>query len=237
MNISKWLSYFGYDVMGSLGFGRSFNTLESGDSHFYIELSEKGMMSLKFLGCIPWFTNLLAIIPGEINPIQKLLNYSEKCVEERKLESEKQDQDVIGHLIEAENFYEDPKLNRMLLTGDSRLIIIAGSDTTSCTLTYAFYYIAKDPSIADKIRSELRDNNVSMERDFSIPSLQNLSYLNGVINESLRLHPPVPGGVFRQSPPEGLQIGNHYIPGNVNLLVPTYTLQRCESSQAFDRSD
>jgi cytochrome P450 len=52
--------------------------------------------------------------------------------------------------------------------------------------------------------------------------------LNGVINESLRLHPPVPGGVYRLSPPEGLRIGDHFIPGDINILTPTWTIQRCK---------
>lgn len=47
-----------------------------------------------------------------------------------------------------------------------------------------------------------------------------------MIQETLRLRPSVPSGLPRVSPPSGLQIDEVFIPGNVNLSVPTYAIQR-----------
>ena len=38
-----------------------------------------------------------------------------------------------------------------LIQADSRLIIVAGSDTTATTLAHLFYHIAADPGIAQKL--------------------------------------------------------------------------------------
>ena len=57
-------------------------------------------------------------------------------------------------------------------------------------------------------------------------ALQELPHLTGLINETLRLHPPVPSGGLRDTPPEGLTLGSTYIPGNTTVLIPQYSLGR-----------
>ncbi|RMZ86840.1 hypothetical protein DV736_g5936, partial [Chaetothyriales sp. CBS 134916] len=97
--------------------------------------------------------------------------------------------------------------------GDARLLIIAGSDTTATTLVHCFYHLARDPALVAKLRAELEAQNVSSGDNFEIASLQYLPYLNALINETLRMHPPVPGGVYRNTPDEGVVINGIRVPG------------------------
>lgn len=62
--------------------------------------------------------------------------------------------------------------------------------------------------------------------ELSHSSLMQLDLLDAVINETMRLYPVVPSGLQRQTPPEGLRIGNVYIPGNVIVQTPLYTVFR-----------
>jgi len=133
----------------------------------------------------------------------------------------------MSHIFSAGNFYQDKTAERLLLMGDSRLLIVAGSDTTATTLIYTFYNIAKNPSLAEKIRAELKEKKIENNADMSVSTLQYCDYLNGVINETLRLHPPVPGGVFRNTPKEGVVIDGKQLPGGVKVIGPHYTIQRC----------
>lgn len=59
-------------------------------------------------------------------------------------------------------------------------------------------------------------------------SLGRLAYLQACIDESLRLFPPVMSGLQRQTPPQGLQAGDAWIPGNTIVMTPSYTLNRGE---------
>lgn len=135
--------------------------------------------------------------------------------------------DVMSHLLEETKIAEDKRGDFYWLSGDSRLIIVAGSDTTSTTLAYVLYHLAKDPTQMAKLRAELK-SLVKSEKDFDVKDVRDADHLNGVINETLRLHPPVPTGVYRLTPPEGIMVGDTYIPGDVTVITPNYTLGRCQ---------
>lgn len=79
---------------------------------------------------------------------------------------------------------------------------MGGADTTAATLSFLFYHLANDPSQVQKLRDELEPlldmSNVLKQKD--IPKAQ---HLNGVIQEALRMHPAIPSGFPRLTPPRG----------------------------------
>jgi cytochrome P450 len=90
-------------------------------------------------------------------------------------------------------------------------------------LVFLFYELALNPSQADKLYDELKNVDIYDRR-----VLQKLVHLNALINETLRLHPAVPTGGYRDSPPDGIIIGGRYIPGNTTIVAPRYTINRCK---------
>jgi tryprostatin B 6-hydroxylase len=115
-----------------------------------------------------------------------LVRYSTDCIEERK-QRKPTEPDIMTPILAAGAFYEDPKKDALLLVGDARLIIIAGSDTSSSAMIHAFYNLARDPSTVRRIREELHQHQIRNDDSFSVTRLQNLEYLNAFINETLRL--------------------------------------------------
>jgi tryprostatin B 6-hydroxylase len=119
-----------------------------------------------------------------------------------------------------------------MLRGDSQLIVVAGSDTTASTLTHIFFELATNPSHIAHLRKEIlaiqSTGESSTSRGISHKNLQTLDHLNGVIFESLRLHPPVPTALQRLTPPEGIEIENTFIPGNTTVWCPQYVMGRSE---------
>ena len=96
------------------------------------------------------------------------------------------------------------------------------SDTVASTMVYLFYRLALEPQHAVKIREEIH----SINSIYDPQSLKTLDHLNGAINEILRLHPSVPTGGYRESPPQGVEIAGHFIPGNTTIVAPRYTMGR-----------
>lgn len=105
-------------------------------------------------------------------------------------------------------------------------IFLAGRDTTAGLLSWIFWILARHPDIFTKLRTTILDDFGTYEspRNISFSSLKSCTYLQHVINETLRLYPSVPinsrrancdttipygGGPDGQSPvfvPEGTQV-------------------------------
>ncbi|KAJ6172044.1 hypothetical protein N7470_001111 [Penicillium chermesinum] len=81
--------------------------------------------------------------------------------------------------------------------------------------------LALHPEKAEKLYEEIRHVDIK-----DLATLKKLPYLNAVITETLRLHPAVPTGGNRDTPPEGMVIAGQYIPGNTTVICPRYTLGR-----------
>lgn len=110
------------------------------------------------------------------------------------------------------------------------MLTSATSDTTAATLTCLFYLFAIHPEIYKKLQKEVDLFFADNGNDWESSSLGRLEYLQACVDESLRLFPPVASGLQRQTPSQGVQIGEMFIPGNTIVMTPTYTLTRGESS-------
>lgn len=220
------MNLYSFDVMGDLAFGKSYNMLESGEKHWSLKLLSEGMDPLGFNFPI-WFFRLLIAIPGAAAGHFKFVNYCSQQLEERMKIDKMENPDIMATLLEhhRKNSAAERSAELTLLQGDSRLIIVAGSDTTAATLVHLFYHLAKDPSLVQNLREEL---SPLLEKDSSVHSskIVDAKLLNGVINETLRLHPPVPSGIFRETPAEGIHIKDTFIPGNTTVRMPQWAMAR-----------
>ncbi|KIW13029.1 hypothetical protein PV08_08216 [Exophiala spinifera] len=234
LNASKFFHFYSFDVMGDIAFGKSFGMLETGKSNDALNLLAEGMKPLGVLTPAPWIFCVLTSIPGLSAGFKTFVAWCAEQIQQRK-KMEMEVPDVMSWIIDAaaQASPNEREKEEQLLESDSRLIIVAGSDTTAATLTYAFYRLAQNPEHVTKLRAEL-DPLRGSDGEYNFKDLQTADYLNGVINETLRLHPPVPSGTLRVTPPEGIMVGQTFIPGDVTVVSPTYTVGRLES--AFERA-
>jgi cytochrome P450 len=84
--------------------------------------------------------------------------------------------------------------DRKMLRDQLVSVLLAGRDTTACTLTWAIYHLSMDPQITAKLRREIIDT-VGLDRTPSYQDLKEMKYLQSVLNETLRLYPVVPYNV------------------------------------------
>jgi cytochrome P450 len=105
------------------------------------------------------------------------------------------------------------------------LLLLAGSGTTGTTLCRILNCLVNNPLEMRKLQREVRVS-FKQESDITFRALQNLSFLNAVISEGLRLYNPVAGSLLRMVPKGGDIVCGHFLPEGVciDLAIPIQIL-------------
>ncbi|XP_010248827.1 PREDICTED: cytochrome P450 71A1-like [Nelumbo nucifera] len=103
-------------------------------------------------------------------------------------------------------------------------MFVAGTDTTSATLEWAMTELARHPDVMKKAQTEVRSVFGSKGR-VEEGDLQQLVYMKAVIKETLRLHPPAPLLVPRESI-EKCVLDGYEIPAKTRVFINTYAIGR-----------
>ena len=231
--VNELIHFLTFDVMGDLGFGKSFNQLETGEIHPGVALIAQWLSFAVYTMQIPWLITTLQYIPGIDDPTLALRAFAKKCLRERE-QVEPDQPDILSHIINAkEKEEEGAQTTRWPFTdadmiSDTFTMSIAGSDTSYSALVHILYYMAKFPGLQSQLRAELQPLNLlqSPEEPPIWSQLNALPLLEAVILETLRMHPPVPLGLTRNTPRNApiTLIAGHAVPYDTMVSVPTYSL-------------
>lgn len=100
----------------------------------------------------------------------------------------------------------------------------AGIDTTYVTLDWAMSELIKNPEVMKKLQEEVR-RIVNHKDVVGTEDLNQMSYLKYVIKETLRLHPPLPLLLPRESM-EYSQIDGFTIPKGTKVIINAWAINR-----------
>ena len=119
------------------------------------------------------------------------------------------------------------------LQSQANLLVIAGSETTATALSGMTYYLCRNSRVCDKLSHEIRQAFSDYDQ-INGRSTESLPYLKAVIDEGLRIYPPIPTGPPRVSP--GETIDGHYVPKGTVVSVSSWSATHYERNfhQAFD---
>ncbi|PCH42809.1 cytochrome P450 monooxygenase pc-3 [Wolfiporia cocos MD-104 SS10] len=107
-----------------------------------------------------------------------------KVVDEKESETLEDDETLLDHLVK---YTSDPTV----LHDEVLNILIAGRDTTAASLTFAVYFLCVYPDVLKRLRAEVLQK-VGPHGRPTYADIKEMKYLRAVINETLRLYPPVP---------------------------------------------
>nr|XP_043618746.1 cytochrome P450 71AV8-like [Erigeron canadensis] len=134
-----------------------------------------------------------------------------------------QNEDLLDVLLRLK---DDDGLHFPLTSDNVKAVLLdmfsAGTDPSSVTIEWAMLELMKNPRVMKKVQGELRQvvkgKNKIYESD-----IQELDYLKLVIKETLRLHPPLPLLVPRESR-EKCDIGGYHIPANTKVIINAWKI-------------
>jgi cytochrome P450 family 628 len=84
VRISNWMNFYGFDVMGDVGFSRSFGMLERGEEDDIIKLLHASMEPASTFGHINWATTLALRSGLGVKDMLKHMQWTADALKERK---------------------------------------------------------------------------------------------------------------------------------------------------------
>lgn len=118
--------------------------------------------------------------------------------------------DLLQGLLEVE--LDDQAVRNEVVT-----MLLAGHDTTANTLAFVWHLLGRHPEVYQRLHQELQ-GPVTLER------LPELPYLSAVIQETLRLFPPI--WAVERHCPDGDELGGFTIPPGATVVTCPYVTHR-----------
>ncbi|KIM49563.1 hypothetical protein M413DRAFT_21761 [Hebeloma cylindrosporum] len=271
LDVLSWLSKMTLDVIGLAGFNYQFEALtndpkenELNRAFSTIFRSGTKMTLIPMLrGMVP----VLRFLPAERDAEAKIAAENMARIGQRLLRDSKaavaadeetggkfeksafKRRDLLSLLLRANMSTDLPPSQRM--TDDDVLaqvptFLVAGHETTSTATTWALFALTQSPEVQDKLRKELLTvgtDNPTMDE------LNALPYLDAVVRETLRVHPPVASTMRVATEDDILPLGEPVKDksGNVldsikvkkgqTLLIPILALNRSKAIWGDDASE
>ena len=110
------------------------------------------------------------------------------------------------------------------LRDEMMTMLLAGHDTTALTLTYTWFLLSEHPEVEQEVHEEL-EAVIGDERP-GMDHVRELDYLEWVIQEAMRLYPPV-YTMFRE-PTEDVELSGYAMEQGTTLMVPQWGVHRSE---------
>lgn len=99
--------------------------------------------------------------------------------------------------------------------------LTAGSETTPSAIAWACYLLARHPEIQEEVRAEVREYD---PMEATVAGIQQLSTLQAVIKEALRLYPPV--WALGRRTLTTATLGGYELPPGTQVFYSVYSVQR-----------
>lgn len=232
IDIAKWLSFYAFDFMGDMVFGKSYNFLTEGDPKGVWNTMQDSLIWPSVGQHIPWIAGPSRMFPSILKSYNAMRAFIASQAK-RRAAAESVQRDLFYHLIKHTEV--EPGVSILpLIMNDAVLAVFGGSDTTATTLSSIVYYLVRYPEWQTRLRDEVLGAERAVGPDihgWNAPGsgvLAELEILNAVINETMRLQPAAPTGLQRGPAPGsgGRQLGSLFLPEGTTVQVPPYAVHR-----------
>ncbi|MCX5535996.1 cytochrome P450 [Streptomyces sp. NBC_00006] len=178
------------DTIGLAGFGYDFASFASSEPHPFVEAMVR---------CLEWSMKRLARVPGGDYEAADaafradadyLAQVVDDVISARVESGERHTDDLLGLMLTAQHPQDGSTLDTANIRNQVITFLIAGHETTSGAMSFALYYLAKNPAALDLVRREVD----ALWGDTTDPApnfdeVGRLTYTRQVLNEALRLWP------------------------------------------------
>jgi cytochrome P450 len=223
VDAKTWAARFSFDIITEITFGRSSETVSQGRNTVWLDLLT-GNIAAAAAGVVirrqPNATKrLLRLLFAKLSKTAKLRSlYLSTCQEmcKERLFEPPQAANLFDYILATcppgeKNIDKDNYL--VFLQGQAAALVSGGTETSSTLLSSLIYNLLTHPLQLARLQDEI-GKAFSKKEDINVESTKQLQYLHAVIEESLRIFPPVGFGLPRVCP--GTTIAGVYVPKGVS---------------------
>ncbi|XP_066543984.1 cytochrome P450 isoform X2 [Amia ocellicauda] len=135
---------------------------------------------------------------------QKLIDNKVIEIQEKVNKGEPIEGEYLTHLLVSD------KMSITQILGSITELLLAGVDTTSNTISWALYHLAREPEIQEKLHREV-DSVCPGDKIPTSEDIAKMVWLKAIVRETLRLYPVVPGNA-RVTAEKEIVVGDYIFP-------------------------
>ncbi|KAG2741072.1 cytochrome P450 [Suillus brevipes Sb2] len=204
IEVQNWMNHISLDTIGIAGFSHDFGSLDgerasvtevfdtfgnnqqaSAVNHVFIMIASAFPIITKIPTQRANLFKKLSVTMGEISDDLLTRSRREKDVNMSEKDEEKS---IIGLLIKSEGQDAELHMSEEEVVAQMKVLLLAGYETTSVSLTWTLIELSRHLDVQTRLREELLGFGADPTHD---QLKANLPYLDAVVHEILRLHPPV----------------------------------------------
>ncbi|MDP9343077.1 MAG: cytochrome P450 [Actinomycetota bacterium] len=130
--------------------------------------------------------------------------------------------DLLSTLLRARDEDDGSHMTDRQVRDEAMTLFLAGHETTSIALTWAWYLLSQHPEAEARLHEELDD--VLGGRAPTVADVPNLQYAGHVVTETLRLYPPAPA--LGREAVEGCEVAGYPVRKGTDVIVSQWVIQR-----------
>jgi enediyne biosynthesis protein E7 len=132
------------------------------------------------------------------------------------------DHDLLAMLMRARDAETGAGLDDSQLRNETITFLLAGHETTANALTWIFYLISQHPAVEQLLLEEI--TNVLAGKTPTLADIPQLAYTKSVIQESMRLYPPI--WIIERRVIQQDVINSYTLPAGSAVVISPYALHR-----------
>jgi cytochrome P450 len=189
--------------------------------HSFESVQDQAMFEMETLGLVPRWLPL----KGQLT-FRKARAHLEEVVEilvaQRKANPSAAGDDVLTRLIASTSKEVDRRVADRRMRDELVTLLLAGHETTASTVGWTLDLVSQHPEVRERLHEEAVA--VYGDRRPAYEDLPKLRYTNMVIQEAIRLYPPV--WILTRRAVEADVVGGYHVPAGAEVLICPYTLHR-----------
>ena len=183
------------DTIGMCGFDYRFNSFYRRDYHPFIDALNRTLETCMMQRGLPFESQMLR---KRLARMEKDVAFMNKLVddiirERRKGSGDTSQNDLMNYMLAGVDKVTGESLSDENIRYQINTFLIAGHETTSGLMSFTLYYLLNNPAILERAYEEV---DRVLGRDISatptIKQVNQLTYINQILSEALRLWPTAP---------------------------------------------